>query len=108
MWYRHLILKNWCGISVTLELIPMEEQIKNVANEVSQILKYCNEKKIKVVPRGAGTGLSGGSLPLKDCVLISMSKFNKILEIDFQKKHNLYYYRYYLMLLRNRNYFVVL
>ena len=40
-------------------------------------------KKIKVVPRGAGTGLSGGALPLKDCILLSMGKFNKILELDY-------------------------
>jgi len=51
--------------------------------EVSKILKYCNENKIKVIPRGAGTGLSGGALPLQDGVLISLGKFNKILEIDF-------------------------
>ena len=51
--------------------------------EVSKILKYCNENKIKVVPRGAGTGLSGGALPLQDGILVSLGKFNKILEIDF-------------------------
>ena len=37
--------------------------------EVSMILSYCNQQKIKVVPRGAGTGLSGGALPLADCIL---------------------------------------
>ena len=51
--------------------------------EVSKILKYCNENKIKVIPRGAGTGLSGGALPLQDGILIALGKFNKILEIDF-------------------------
>jgi len=54
--------------------------------EVSEILKYCNEERIKVVPRGAGTGLSGGALPLKDCILISLGKFNKILEIDYKNR----------------------
>jgi glycolate oxidase len=54
--------------------------------EVSEILKYCNQNKIKVVPRGAGTGLSGGSIPLKDCVLVSMGKFNKILQTDFENR----------------------
>ena len=38
--------------------------------EVSGILSYCNQKRIKVVPRGAGTGLSGGSLPLADSILL--------------------------------------
>ena len=65
--------------------MPLVVVLPENVNEVSQILKYCNEKKLKLFQR-AGTGLSGGSLPLKDCVLISMSKFNKILEIDFQNK----------------------
>ena len=38
--------------------------------QVSQVLEYCNTERIKVVPRGAGTGLSGGALPLADCVLL--------------------------------------
>ena len=63
-------------------LVVMPETVK----EVSQILKYCNENKIKVVPRGAGTGLSGGSMPLEDCILIAMGKFNKIIEIDFENR----------------------
>ncbi|MGI8893674.1 MAG: FAD-binding oxidoreductase [Bacteroidia bacterium] len=50
--------------------------------EISAILKLCNEKKIPVTPRGAGTGLSGGALPLLGGVLISMERFNKIIEID--------------------------
>jgi glycolate oxidase len=42
--------------------------------EVSEILKYCNDNKIKVVPRGAGTGLSGGSLPSRRLYFISNGK----------------------------------
>ncbi len=45
-------------------------------------MRYCAANKIKVVPRGAGTSLSGGALPLADGVLLGMGKFNKILEID--------------------------
>jgi len=55
-------------------------------NEVSMILSYCNREKIKVVPRGAGTGLSGGALPLADCVLLCLGKFNKIINIDYKNK----------------------
>jgi glycolate oxidase len=55
-------------------------------DEVSQILQYCNDEKIKVVPRGAGTGLSGGSLPLADCILLCLGKFNKILQIDYENR----------------------
>ena len=55
-------------------------------NEVSKILGYCNQEKIKVVPRGAGTGLSGGALPLADSILLCLGKFNKILEIDYKNR----------------------
>ena len=54
--------------------------------EVSKILSYCNQNRIKVVPRGAGTGLSGGALPTADCVLLCLGKFNKIIEIDYKNR----------------------
>jgi len=54
--------------------------------EVSKILEYCNQERIKVVPRGAGTGLSGGALPLADSILLCLGKFNKILEIDYKNR----------------------
>ncbi len=50
--------------------------------QVVEVMRYCAANKIKVVPRGAGTSLSGGALPLADGVLLGMGKFNKILEID--------------------------
>ena len=50
--------------------------------EVSELLKVCNAQKIPVTPRGAGTGLSGGALPTKKGVVVSMERFNKILNID--------------------------
>jgi len=54
--------------------------------EVSNILSYCNRKRIKVVPRGAGTGLSGGALPLEDSVLLCLGKFNQIIELDYKNR----------------------
>ena len=65
---------------------PLIVVLPETVKEVIEILKYCNANKIKVVPRGAGTGLSGGSLPLADCVLLAMGKFNKILEIDYKNR----------------------
>lgn len=50
--------------------------------EVSQILALCSSQQIIVTPRGAGTGLSGGALPVKNGVVLSMERFNKILSID--------------------------
>jgi glycolate oxidase len=50
--------------------------------EISAIMKLCNEANIPVTPRGAGTGLSGGCLPVHGGVVVSMEKFNKIINID--------------------------
>lgn len=51
--------------------------------EVSAILKYCNEHKIAIIPRGAGSGFTGGALPANGGIILAMEKyFNKILEID--------------------------
>lgn len=62
---------------------PPEVVIKpRSAKEISEILKYCNEHRIPVTPRGAGTGLSGGALPHLGGVLLSTERMNSILEID--------------------------
>lgn len=50
--------------------------------EVSRIMAYCNEQRIPVTPRGAGTGLSGGALPVHGGVALDMKRFNKILHVD--------------------------
>lgn len=50
--------------------------------EISEILKVCNQYKIPVTPRGAGTGLSGGALPHLGGVVLSTERLNKIIEID--------------------------
>jgi len=65
---------------------PLAVVLPENTQEVSNILKYCNEEKIKIIPRGAGTGLSGGALPLNDAILLGLGKFNKIIEIDFDNK----------------------
>src|ERR1700741_974905 len=50
--------------------------------EISAVLKICNQYKIPVTPRGAGTGLSGGALPHLGGVLLSTERMNRILDID--------------------------
>lgn len=52
------------------------------AKEISQLMALCNENRVAVTPRGAGTGLSGGALPVHGGLIISMERFNRILEID--------------------------
>ena len=50
--------------------------------QISQVVKLANKKKFSIVPRGAGTGLSGGSIPVFNCIIMDVSRWNKILEID--------------------------
>ncbi|WP_321813159.1 MULTISPECIES: glycolate oxidase subunit GlcD [unclassified Paraburkholderia] len=59
-------------------LVALPETIEQVAT----LLRYANEASIPVVARGAGTGLSGGALPLEKGILLVMARFNRILEID--------------------------
>jgi glycolate oxidase len=66
--------------------MPMVVVLPGTTAQVVAILKFCNEEGIKVVPRGAGTSLSGGALPLNDGVLLGMAKFNRILDIDFENR----------------------
>jgi glycolate oxidase len=54
----------------------------HTSEEVSAILSFCNREKIPVTPRGAGTGLSGGALPVYGGICLSMERFNRILSID--------------------------
>ena len=54
--------------------------------EVASVLRFCHERGVRVVPRGAGTSLSGGALPLADAVLLVLSRFQKILEIDYDNR----------------------
>jgi len=63
--------------------LPLVVVLPETTAQVSAVLRYCNEHKIRVVPRGSGTSLSGGALPLADAVLLVMSRFNQILEVDY-------------------------
>jgi glycolate oxidase len=72
------------GQDETENLIYLPEVIvtPNTPEQISALLKICNEHLIPVTPRGAGTGLTGGALPHLGGLVISMEKFNRILEID--------------------------
>jgi glycolate oxidase len=62
--------------------LPMVVALPETEEEVQRILKTCHALDVPVVPRGAGTGLSGGALPLGDGVLLSMAKFMRVLRLD--------------------------
>src|SRR5690554_2473040 len=66
--------------------MPMLVVLPSTTEQVSQVLAYCHREGIRVVPRGAGTSLSGGALPLADGVLLGMGKFNRVLEIDYDNR----------------------
>ena len=65
---------------------PMVVVLPDTTEQVARVLRYCHENNIKVVPRGAGTSLSGGALPLADGVLLGMGKFKRIRDIDFENR----------------------
>jgi glycolate oxidase len=66
--------------------LPLVVVLPQTVAQVSRILKYCNDRNIRVVPRGSGTSLSGGALPLQDAVLLVMSRFNRILDVDLPNR----------------------
>ncbi len=66
--------------------LPMVVVLPETSEQVAAVLRYCHDNGIKVVPRGAGTSLSGGALPLTDGVLLGMAKFNRIREIDYDNR----------------------
>jgi glycolate dehydrogenase FAD-linked subunit len=62
--------------------LPMVVALPETEEQVRQVLKACSAMGVPVVPRGAGTGLSGGALPPGDGVLLSMAKFMRIVQVD--------------------------
>jgi glycolate oxidase len=66
--------------------IPMVVVLPETTAQVAAVLGFCHREGVKVVPRGAGTSLSGGALPLGDGVLLGMAKFGRIREIDFDNR----------------------
>ncbi|WP_420420463.1 FAD-linked oxidase C-terminal domain-containing protein [Pacificispira sp.] len=66
--------------------MPLVVVLPETVEQVAEVLKYCKAHGIKVVPRGAGTSLSGGALPLADGILLGMGKFNRVLEVDYDNR----------------------
>ena len=66
--------------------MPLAVVLPSTTGQVAAVMRYCHEQGIRVVPRGAGTSLSGGALPLEDAVVIGLMRMNRILEIDFDDR----------------------
>ncbi|MBC8268608.1 MAG: FAD-binding protein [Rhodospirillaceae bacterium] len=73
------------GLSAYRQL-PMVVVLPSTTADVAAVLTYCFAEGIKVVPRGAGTSLSGGALPLVDAVMLGLGKLNRILDVDFDNR----------------------
>lgn len=66
--------------------VPMVVVLPETEEQVCRILRECHSRKVPVVARGAGTGLSGGALPLGNGVLLSLAKFTRIIEMDLPSR----------------------
>ena len=66
--------------------MPLVVVLPETVEQVSRVLRYCHKNGVRVVPRGSGTSLSGGALPLADAVLLVMSRFNRILDVDYANR----------------------
>lgn len=65
---------------------PLMVVLPETTAQVSAVLKWCHAEGVKVVPRGAGTSLSGGALPLADAVLLGLGKFKRVIEVDYEDR----------------------
>ena len=63
--------------------VPLAVALPETTEHVAAVLKYCHQNGVRVIPRGAGTSLSGGALPLADAVVVGMMRMNQILDIDY-------------------------
>ncbi|MBC6440081.1 MAG: FAD-binding protein [Rhodospirillales bacterium] len=75
-----------CDALSAYRTLPLAVVLPETTEEVARVMRLCREREVKVVPRGSGTGLSGGALPLEDGVLLGLGKFNRILEIDYANR----------------------
>jgi len=71
-----------CDALSAYRSLPMLAVIPDSVEQIIAVVKLCNENNVPLVARGAGTGLSGGALPLSNGILLSLAKFTQILEVD--------------------------
>jgi len=62
---------------------PLAVALPSTTSEVAHVLRFADREGVNVVPRGAGTSLSGGAIPAADAIVVGLGKFNRILEIDY-------------------------
>jgi glycolate oxidase len=65
---------------------PLAVVLPSNTAQVAAVLAYCHSQGLKVVPRGSGTSLSGGALPLADAIVLGLGRLNRVLEIDYANR----------------------
>ena len=65
---------------------PLAVVLPSTTAEVARVLHFADESGVKIVPRGAGTSLSGGAIPAADAIVVGLGKFNRILDIDYPNR----------------------
>lgn len=93
------ILPDDCLITDERELVPFETDafiayrrlplavvLPETTEQVAEVVKYCHENDVPIVPRGAGTSLAGGAIPQEDAIVIGLSKMNQILDVDLANR----------------------
>ncbi len=63
--------------------VPLAVALPETTEQVAAVLRYCHRNGVRVIPRGAGTSLSGGALPMEDAVVVGMMRMNQILDINY-------------------------
>ncbi|WP_109311299.1 FAD-linked oxidase C-terminal domain-containing protein [Ruegeria sp. AU67] len=75
-----------CDALTAYRCPPMLAVLPSTTQEVSDVLRICNEEGVPVVPRGSGTSLAGGALPTADCVILGVARMNEVLEVDYDNR----------------------
>ncbi|MBI4228619.1 MAG: FAD-binding protein [Deltaproteobacteria bacterium] len=75
-----------CDALTAYSIKPISVVLPRRTEEISEVIKLCNKEEIPFVPRGAGTGLSGGALPTEEGIVISLARMNRILEVDIENQ----------------------
>jgi len=66
--------------------MPLAVVLPTTTQEVSDVLSYCHQHGVRVIPRGAGTSLCGGALPSEDAIVLGVSKMNQVLDVNFDNR----------------------
>ena len=75
-----------CDALSAYRCLPLAVVLPHTTEDVATALRICNEMRVPVVPRGAGTSLAGGALPTADSVIIGVARMNDVLECDYKNR----------------------